>query len=208
MIDKTDITILLDRSGSMSLVKSATIDGFNAFIYEQRKLGKPSQVTLYQFNDVTSLTYSADLDVVQFLTNTTFNTGGSTALYDAIKRAIDDTGHRLSSIAEYQRPDKVIMVVVTDGEENCSLTTLSTINEMIRHQKEKYNWDFVFIGINELGEKTTNHFARTVGTGNIQPQSVRTNAGATPEEHTSGSFKMLSEKMSEYRTVKKTNFYA
>jgi hypothetical protein len=74
---------------------------------------------------------------------------GNTALYDAIGKTIKNTGYRLRDMEEADKPSKVLFVIQTDGEENCSrYYTLSDIQEMIKHQQEKYSWEFIFLGAN------------------------------------------------------------
>lgn len=147
----TDISIVLDRSGSMESVKSDTIGGFNAFLDDQKKAGGEATITLAQFDDVYEVLYFA-LPIVDAkrLDSATFVPRGSTALLDAIGRTIHDTGKRLEAMPEGERPEKVIFVIVTDGEENASKEfTAAQVNDLITHQREKYNWEFVFLGANQ-----------------------------------------------------------
>jgi len=80
----------------------------------------------------------------------TYAPDGSTALLDAIGRTIDETGARLAAMSEADRPGKVIIAILTDGEENSSGTfTWAQISDMIRHQQDVYKWEFLFLGANQ-----------------------------------------------------------
>jgi hypothetical protein len=147
----TDISIVLDRSGSMESVRSDTIGGFNTFLSDQLEEGGEATITLVQFDDIYEVVYSAiPLTDAGRLDNSTFVPRGSTALLDAIGRTIIATGKRLEALAEDQRPEKVVFVVLTDGHENASRQfTAHNVNEMISHQRDVYKWEFVFLGANQ-----------------------------------------------------------
>lgn len=143
------IAIVLDRSGSMSSVKEETISGLNNLFKEQQILpGVNATVSLVQFDDKYEVNYEfKDLQKVPMLTNETYVPRGYTALLDAIGKTIVSTGERLAAIPESSRPAKVIFVIQTDGIENASREyTRERIKEMITHQKEKYFWEFIFLG--------------------------------------------------------------
>ena len=113
MKNKTDITIILDRSGSMESVKTDTIGGFNSFLSEQQKVTGEASLSLVQFDDQYEVVYlDKDINSADKLTEATFQPRGMTALYDAIGRTINSVGQRLSSTPENERPDKVIFVIL------------------------------------------------------------------------------------------------
>lgn len=146
----TDITIVLDRSGSMADVASDTIGGFNTFIEEQKKALGYAHLTLRQFDDQHEIVYSRPIAEVPALDNGIFKPRGSTALLDAIGIAINETGQRLRALSEADRPEHVIFVVITDGLENASHTfTRTDVFKMIAHQRNVYKWQFTFIGANQ-----------------------------------------------------------
>ncbi len=146
-----DITIVLDRSGSMSNVATDTIGGFNTFLDSQKKTPGTATFTLHQFDGKFETVVNAeDIQKVQDLTSKTFVPRGMTALLDAIGRSVTDAGARLEKLPEGERPAKVIFVILTDGYENSSREfTREQIFKMVEHQKEKYSWEFVYLGANQ-----------------------------------------------------------
>lgn len=131
------------------------IGGFNAFIEAQKleKIGE-CKVTLFQFDTcppIPEKVYEAiDLDSVEKLTRETFVPRSGTPLYDAVAMAIKQTGERFAAMEEDERPEKVLMVVITDGEENSSHEwTSEQVKQMIEHQTDVYDWNFVYIGANQ-----------------------------------------------------------
>jgi Mg-chelatase subunit ChlD len=149
MKDATHIAVLLDRSGSMGSVKDETISGFNYFLKEQKAAGDNASFTLVQFDsESTDVVHEAKpLGTVPDLNEDTYQPRGSTPLLDALGQTINSTGRTLAAIPETNRPDKVVFVVITDGEENASHQfTKKQVKEMIDHQTEKYNWQFRLSG--------------------------------------------------------------
>jgi uncharacterized protein YegL len=157
----TDITVVLDRSGSMQSVKKATIDGFNEFLRGQKAEEGSAKISLVQFdNKYEHVFKSLPLKDAPYLNDDTFIPRGMTALNDAIGRTIDKVGERLAKLSAKNRPDNVILVILTDGYENAS-TDYSTekVASMVKHQRDKYNWKFIFLGANQdtiLTAKTYN----------------------------------------------------
>lgn len=151
MIDHfTRIAIVLDRSGSMESCKESTVTGFNEFIRNQKKIPGEATVKLVQFDDQYETVFDKPLKDCPELNQSTFVPRGSTALLDAQGRTIVELGQELAALPEQERPSKVIVVTLTDGQENASKEyTLDKIGEMIREQRDKYNWDFVFLGANQ-----------------------------------------------------------
>lgn len=145
----TEIIFLLDRSGSMSGLESDTIGGFNAFIKKQSELEGETLVTAVMFDDQYEVLWNGiDAKNVK-LTDREYYVRGCTALLDAVGKTILDVGHRLSMAIEEQKPGKVIFVITTDGMENASREfNYDKVKELIKHQQEKYNWEFIFMGAN------------------------------------------------------------
>lgn len=151
MKSTTDISVVLDRSGSMASCSLATINGFNEFVKGQRDGPDDAVLSLYQFDNFFDTVYQGqNIKHAPLLNSTTFVPRGSTALLDAIGRTIEGTGQRLAQLPEKERPSKVIIAIITDGEENSSRSySRSTIFNMITHQRDKYSWNFVFMGANQ-----------------------------------------------------------
>lgn len=146
----SDITVVLDRSGSMACLVDEVIGAFNTFVDEQQQVAGQASFSLVQFDDRYEVYLDAvDLAKVGRLDRTTYVPRGMTALYDAVGRAIVATGTRLAALDEAERPDKVVFLIQTDGMENASHEyDAATLQEMIRHQQDKYAWEFVFLGAN------------------------------------------------------------
>lgn len=147
----TDITIVLDRSGSMASVATDTIGGFNRFLEDQKKAPGSATITLHQFDhEFETPIKASDIQSARELTGATFVPRGNTALMDAIGRAIGETGARLQASPDHERAEKVVFVIITDGQENASKEyNQAKVFEMIQHQKDKYSWEFVFMGANQ-----------------------------------------------------------
>ena len=149
--NSTLIAVVLDRSGSMSSLRESTVAGLNQFLRGQREVVGEVKFHLVQFDDQYEIHRDmADLRAIPDLTQEDFQPRGSTALFDAIGRTIQDVGARLAATPENLRPSKVVFVVQTDGFENASREySQGRIQDMIKHQREKYSWDFVFLGANQ-----------------------------------------------------------
>lgn len=144
----TDITVVLDRSGSMSSCREEAENGLNHFIREQQKLPGYAYFTLVKFD--------TDYEVphrgvnIQEVEKCTLEPRGMTALLDAVGRTINETGDRLNKIEEDKKPGLVVIVIVTDGQENASHEfTKQQIKEMIEKQRTEFSWEFTFLGANQ-----------------------------------------------------------
>jgi uncharacterized protein YegL len=147
----TEIIAIVDRSGSMDSIKDDAIGGFNAFLEEQQKekVGK-CLLTYVQFDHEYDVVHDGiDIKDMKPLNYTTFVPRGSTALLDAIGRTINVVGARLAKTPEEKRPGNVVVVILTDGEENASQEfRAEQIKEMVKHQSEKYDWGFIYLAQN------------------------------------------------------------
>lgn len=149
--NNVDISLVIDRSGSMSSIHGAIVEGLIGFIRSQRKAAAENdlktRITYAQFDTVYEmLARGSDLDAFVL---PPLVPRGSTALYDAIGRTINDTGNRLSDMPENSRPGKVLFVIVTDGLENSSTEfNRFKVKEMIAKQQTTYSWEFMFLGAN------------------------------------------------------------
>jgi hypothetical protein len=147
----TDITFILDRSGSMGDMVDEVINGFNSFISEQNDGVDECRVSLIQFDDRYEVNYvGINVDSVTKLDNKTYIPRGFTALYDAIGKTMISMGERFVKLDESERPDKVILIIMTDGAENSSKEyNAESIKTLIEKQKTDYSWEIVFMGTNQ-----------------------------------------------------------
>lgn len=146
-----EIICIIDRSGSMEAIRTDAIGGFNSFLDRQKKEPGEAKLTLILFDHEYDVVYHhVEIKQVPPLTAVTYVPRGTTALLDAVGRTIDDVGKRLHAMPEHDRPGKVIVAILTDGMENASRDyTLERVSEMIRHQREKYAWEFLFLAANQ-----------------------------------------------------------
>lgn len=146
--DLTDVTIVLDRSGSMQSCRDEAENGVNHFIEAQRQQPGECTFSLLQFDTEYEFVHRGVpiADVPKFC----LVPRGMTALLDAVGRAINETGERLAAMNDADRPGLVVFVIVTDGAENSSheFNNLQ-IKAMIERQQREYNWQFTFLGANQ-----------------------------------------------------------
>jgi uncharacterized protein YegL len=149
--DLAELIVILDESGSMGSVVSDTIGGFNTFLDTHQKLPGEAKLTLVKFDTKYDIVYNGlDVRKVPALNNKTYAPGGMTALLDAVGRTIDEVGKRLDKTPEDEKPEKVIFMIITDGEENSSHEyTKEQVKEKTEHQKNNYAWEFVFLGADQ-----------------------------------------------------------
>lgn len=147
----TSINVIIDASGSMRDLTKDTIGSFNTFLNEQKAVPGEAMFTLCTFNtDYRLLHDCAVLANVPNLDAKSYRPNGGTALLDAVAVTINSVGQKLATMSEEDRPSKVIFLIITDGEENSSkqYRNPAVIREMIQHQRDKYSWEFVFMGAN------------------------------------------------------------
>lgn len=146
----SEIVCIVDRSGSMSPIRDDAIGGFNTFLEDQKQLPGEAQLTLVLFDHEYLVIHNGvPLGHVAPLNKETFQPRGMTALLDAVGKTIDAVGQRLAQMAEAERPSKVIVAILTDGKENASQQyNHDQIADKIKHQEEKYSWEFFFLGAN------------------------------------------------------------
>ncbi|MBQ9008528.1 MAG: VWA domain-containing protein [Clostridia bacterium] len=148
--DLTELVFILDRSGSMAGLEADTIGGFNSLIAKQQKLPGEVYVSTVLFDNRREVIHDrVSIQNISPMTEKTYYVRGSTALLDAIGCSI----HHIGNVHKYARPEdvpeKTLFIITTDGMENASRTyTLAEVKSMIEHQKEKYNWEFLFLGAN------------------------------------------------------------
>lgn len=146
----TELVFILDRSGSMQGLEADTIGGFNAMLEKQKKEPGRAYVSTLLFDDQTQVIHDrVPLDRVKPMTEKDYYVRGCTALLDAVGGAI----HHIGNIHKYARPQDVpehtLVVITTDGMENASRRySLPQVKRMIQRQKERYGWEFIFLGAN------------------------------------------------------------
>lgn len=153
-INRTHITAVLDRSGSMRKLEADTLGGFNKFLSDQKATEGEATLTLVLFDDQYEVPYLArNIKDIPDLDSKVYFARGMTALYDAMGKAIIETGRTLAAIPEDMRPGTVIFLVMTDGEENSSKEFSGEpgrlrLQEMVKLQTDVYKWAFIFMGAN------------------------------------------------------------
>lgn len=145
----TDITILLDRSGSMETIKTSMESAYNEFI-KAHKENPSTRITLIQFDSVDKHEIVYQDVPVTYADPLKIRPRGGTPLIDAFVQAIDSTGRRLSNKDSPDRPDQVLFVIITDGEENASRQfRRSDVEHRVRTQSDAYKWRFIYLGANQ-----------------------------------------------------------
>ena len=147
----TEILCVIDKSGSMSSLVQDTIGGFNSFIEDQKKVVGEARVSLTLFDtNYDSLYMSTPIQRVTKLTERQYCPSGMTALLDAVGKTIDEAGKEFAKRDESERPEKVIMVIITDGEENSSREyKKDALKTLIEKQMKEWNWEFIYLGANQ-----------------------------------------------------------
>lgn len=144
---KAEVIIVLDRSGSMTSIKTDMEGGFKTFLAKQKLEPGECLVSLYQFDDIYETVFEAR-DIKQ-VNEIRLEPRNGTALLDAIGRTFTAVGARLAALPESERPETVIVAIITDGCENASKEyTRPRIAEMVKHQQKKYAWKVIFMGAN------------------------------------------------------------
>lgn len=156
----TEMVFILDRSGSMHGLEADTIGGFNSMLEKQKNEAGRAYVTTVLFADDYRIVHDRiRIDAVHPMTNREYSAGGCTALIDAIGKTI----RHIAQIHKYSRkedvPANTVFVIITDGMENASREyTSDEVKRMVEHEKEKYGWEFIFLGANINAVETARHF--------------------------------------------------
>ena len=153
-----DVVFILDRSGSMGGLESDTIGGFNSMLEKQRKIEGKAFITTVLFDDQYELLHDrVNIAKVNNITEKEYFVRGSTALLDAIGKTIAKEKAIQDTLGQNEKADKVLFVIITDGLENASKEyNSSTVKKLIETQKEKYGWEFLFLGANIDAIETAN----------------------------------------------------
>ena len=154
------MVFILDRSGSMAGLESDTIGGFNAMVEKQKKEPGDALLSVVLFDDRSEVIYDrVDIRKAEPMTDRQYYVRGSTALLDAVGEAIHHIGNVHKYAREEDRPAKTVFVITTDGMENASRRySAEKVRKMIEHEKEKYGWEFLFLGANIDAVETAGRF--------------------------------------------------
>lgn len=192
--DSTHISVLLDRSGSMQAICNDIIGGFNAFLHSQQTAPGTATLTLAQFDSLNPyeiIHESKPLTLVPDLTRETFVPRGATPLLDAMGQTIGVLSENLSRLSEEERPAKVVVVIVTDGQENSSARfTRDMINLMV-NRMQNAGWQFVFLSAD---------LAAIVDARNFGVRRQSSMAFDRDPQHISSAWSSVSSRLSDYRS--------
>lgn len=140
--DRKDIIFILDESGSMESMGKEPIDSTNYFIKEQRDVNSDATFTLYKFNNIVRVVYN-DVPLTNVGEFTDYKPSNMTALYDGI-------GHAIVAKKGCESNKNVICVILTDGQENSSITyTCKDVKKMVKEMETDYGWTFIYLGANQ-----------------------------------------------------------
>lgn len=156
----TQLVFILDKSGSMGGLEPDTIGGYNSMLKKQQEVAGECQITTVLFNNSHELLHDRiDIKAVSPITEKEYFVGGSTALLDAIGSTIHKIVKAQKHTGEDFQAEKVIFVIITDGEENSSREySLEKVKAQIEKQKSEYGWEFIFLGANLDSVETAGRF--------------------------------------------------
>lgn len=190
--DITELVFILDKSGSMSGLEKDTIGGYNSMLEQQKKETGQCRVTTVLFDHHYELIHDRiDIREIRPVTDKEYVVGGSTALLDAVGRTIHKISMVQKNTLEEFRARKVMFVIITDGEENASRQySLPEVKKMIQRQKDRYGWEFIFLGANIDAVETADRF----GIGADRAADYLADA-----EGTELNFRMMSQTVTAFR---------
>lgn len=156
----TELVMILDRSGSMGGLESDTIGGYNSMLKKQGETEGEVLVSTVLFDDRSEVLFDrVPLEELPQMTDKEYYVRGCTALLDAVGGAIRHIGNVHKYAREEDRPEKAIFVITTDGLENASREySYDRVKRMVERQKEKYGWEFLFLGANIDAIETAGKF--------------------------------------------------
>ncbi len=179
----TDITLVVDRSGSMDAIRLDAEGGVNAFMKQQADEEGDALMTLVEFD--TEYNFVERGTPIEDVGGYTLRPRGMTALLDAVGRSINETAERIEATDESDRPELVVFVVMTDGEENSSVEfTRDQVHELISKRQSEDGWHFTFLGANQ------DAFAEARGMGFAAAGTANVNINKYYNAHDSASSKV------------------
>ncbi len=219
MRDCTELVVILDRSGSMTVIKDAMEEVMNGYVDQQKFIPGECNFTLVKFDEKYEVEYLCK-PIKEITKRLYLEPRGSTAMLDAIGRTINDVGYRLASMSEHMRPNKVLVIIITDGHENASINySNESVRNMVRHQRDTYKWEFIFLGANQdavlsaesigIGKSHSMNFssnkssARGMGAKMISASSAYRSGKDAGEELTSGGILNFVDDQKDEATWKK-----
>ena len=193
--DLVELVFILDRSGSMSGLELDTIGGFNGMLDKQKQTPGEAIVSTVLFDDAFEVLHNRkQISEIKPITEKEYFVRGSTALLDSIGRSIVKIISIYRRLKDNEKPEKTVFVITTDGMENASREfSRSQIKEMIEYQKEKFNWEFIFLGANIDAISTARDFG-------IREDRVANYH--SDKKGTQLNYKVISETISELRVNK------
>lgn len=188
----TELIFILDKSGSMGGLEKDTIGGFNSMLKKQQELEGECKITTVLFDNNYELLHDRiDIRAIAPITAREYQVGGSTALLDAMGMTIHKIAKVQGQTAEEYRAEKVIFVIITDGEENSSREySIENIKKLVEMQKTKDGWEFIFLGANIDAVQTAGQF----GINNDRAVTYLADS-----EGTSLNFTVMGAAVAEYR---------
>lgn len=192
----TELVFILDRSGSMSGLESDTIGGYNAMLEKQKKESGEAVITTVLFDDQYELLHDRiNIRGIAPITDDEYFVRGSTALLDAIGKTINKIGNVQKHTAKDERAEHVMFVITTDGMENASREYAhDKVRQLIERQKNKYGWEFIFLGANIDAVATAKQFGINedrAATYHADPEGTQLN------------YKVISDAVSDLRASRK-----
>lgn len=193
--DLTELVFILDKSGSMAGLESDTIGGYNAMLKKQQEQPGEAIVTTVLFDDKYELLHDRiNIKGINPITEKEYFVEGCTALLDAIGKTIKKIDNAQRHTSEEEQAEKVMFVITTDGMENASKEySYNKIKAMVKQQKKKYGWEFIFLGANMDAVETAGRF------GIDADRAANYNADS---QGTSLNFTVVSEAVSHIRMNK------
>jgi len=193
---KTELVFILDKSGSMAGLEADTIGGYNSMLKKQKKAEGEAFVTTVLFNHHYELLHDRiNVKGISPITEKDYEVSGTTALLDSIGFTIQKINNVQKHTSKNERAEKVLFVITTDGMENASREfTADKIKKMVQYQKEKYGWEFMFLGANIDAVSTAAQF------GIDEDYAVDYHSD---EQGTQLNYQMVSEAVTNLRSGKK-----
>jgi uncharacterized protein YegL len=189
----TELVFILDRSGSMSGLEDDTIGGYNALLEKQKKEAGEAVITTVLFDDKYELLHDRiNLNGVAPISDREYFVRGCTALLDAVGKTINKIANAQKNTIDSEQAEKVMFVITTDGMENASREySYDKVRTMIERQKDRYGWEFIFLGANIDAVRTAERF----GIGADRAANYHADS-----EGTQLNYKVISEAVSSFRT--------